>query len=417
MQGRRAPARLAGGPPASHTCAIPNRQPPVPMPSLASTDALQTHARTVSAGAWSTRLIFLIVGIGTAAWASLVPYVKARAGLGEAELGLLLLCLGLGSIAAMPLAGAAVTRFGLRPVLFAGTAAIGLPLPVLATVASPAVLGPALLLFGAGMGAVDCAMNIQAIAIERAAGRPMMSGFHGLYSLGSLVGALAAGLLLGVGLGVEGMALAAAGTVALLCALATPGMLARAGTAGGPAFAIPRGVVLLIGLLCCIVFLTEGSVLDWSAVFLVQDRGVDLARATLGYAAFSVTMTAGRLTGDRIVARLGPARILVVGALLAAAGLALATLVPAWSAALAGYALVGAGCANIVPVLFTAAGRQTAMPTSVAVPAVTTFGYAGVLAGPAVIGFIAEGTSLPTAFLVVAAALVGVAAAGRVLRL
>ena len=148
-----------------------------------------------------------------------------------------------------------------------------------------------------------------------------------------------------------------------------------------------------------------------------EDRGVDAARATLGYAAFSVTMTAGRLAGDLIVARLGRRRVLVLGGLCAAAGLALTVLVPAWEAALAGYALVGAGCANIVPVLFTAAGRQTAMPPSVAVPAVTTFGYAGVLAGPALIGFVAQGTSLSTAFLAVAVLLVGVAAAGRVLRL
>lgn len=387
------------------------------MPALTATDTPGTNPRAIRAEAWSTRLIFLIVGVGTAAWASLVPFVKVRAGLGEAQLGLLLLCLGLGSIATMPLAGAAATRFGLRPVLIAGTAAIGLTLPVLAGASSGLVLAPALLLFGGGMGAVDCAMNIQAIAVERAAGQPMMSGFHGLYSLGSLVGALAAGLLLGAGLGEGGMALAAAGTIALLLVLAWPGMLKRAATAGGPAFALPRGIVLLIGILCCIVFLTEGSVLDWSAVFLVQDRGVALAQATLGYAAFSVTMTAGRLAGDGIVARIGRAHVLVLGALVAAAGLALATLVPVWEAALVGYALVGAGCANIVPVLFTAAGRQTAMPASVAVPAVTTFGYAGVLAGPAAIGFIAQGTSLPAAFLVVAAALIGVAAAGRWLRL
>lgn len=383
------------------------------MPVLAASDAPGTDLRSE---VWSTRLIFLIVGLGTAAWASLVPFVKVRAALGEAQLGLLLLCLGLGSIGAMPLSGAAATRFGLRPVLLLGTAAVALTLPVLATAASALLLAPALLLFGAGMGAVDCAMNLQAVAVERAAGRPMMSGFHGLYSLGSLVGAVAAATLLTLGLGEPGMAVAGAGAIAVLCLLAWPGMLTRAATAGGPAFALPRGAVLLIGLLCCIVFLTEGSVLDWSAVFLVQDRGIDPARATLGYAAFSVTMTVGRLTGDWIVARLGRTRILVLGALLAAAGLALATLVPDWQAALAGYAMVGAGCANIVPVLFTAAGRQHAMPASVAVPAVTTFGYAGVLAGPAVIGFVAQATSLPAAFLVVAAALVGVAIAGRAVK-
>lgn len=384
------------------------------MPILAATEPRTAPTRD---GTWSTRLLFLIVGLGTAAWAPLVPHVKAQAGLGEAQLGLLLLCLGIGSIAAMPLAGGAAARFGLRPVLLFGTGAIMLSLPVLASADSAALLAPVLLLFGAGMGAVDCAMNLQAVAVEKARGRPMMSGFHGLYSLGSLVGALAAGALLFAGLGVATTTLLAVAAIAALFAAAFPGILARAATAGGPAFAVPRGAVLLLGILCCIVFLTEGSVLDWSAVFLSQDRGVDAARATLGYAAFSVTMTAGRLTGDRIVARLGRRTVLGLGGLCAAAGLALTVLVPVWEAALAGYALVGAGCANIVPVLFTAAGQQNAMPASVAVPAVTTFGYAGVLAGPALIGFVAQGTSLPTAFLTVAALLVGVAAAGRRLRL
>ena len=384
------------------------------MPILAATEPRAVLARD---GTWSTRFLFLIVGLGTAAWAPLVPHVKAQAGLGEAQLGLLLLCLGIGSIAAMPLAGGAAARFGLRPVLLFGTGAIMLSLPILASADSAALLAPVLLLFGAGMGAVDCAMNLQAVAVEKARGRPMMSGFHGLYSLGSLVGALAAGALLFAGLGVGTTTLLAVAAIAALFAAAFPGILARAATAGGPAFAVPRGAVLLLGILCCIVFLTEGSVLDWSAVFLSQDRGADAARATLGYAAFSVTMTAGRLLGDRIVARIGRRRVLILGGLCAAAGLAVTVVVPVWEAALAGYAMVGAGCANIVPVLFTAAGRQTAMPASVAVPAVTTFGYAGVLAGPALIGFVAQATSLPTAFLTVAVLLVGVAAAGRSLRL
>jgi MFS family permease len=174
--------------------------------------------------------------------------------------------------------------------------------------------------------------------------------------------------------------------------------------------------VLFIGLLCFILFLTEGSVLDWSAVFLTNERGMDPAYGGMGYAAFSVTMTMGRLAGDAIVKRLGGVRVIIGGGLCAAAGLALATLVPSWPVALVGYALVGAGCSNIVPVLFTATGRQTAMPEHMAIPAVTTLGYAGILAGPAAIGLIAHATSLPLAFLVVVALLLGVAASGRLLK-
>src|SRR5207253_9797481 len=138
-----------------------------------------------------------------------------------------------------------------------------------------------------------------------------------------------------------------------------------------------------IGSLCFIVFLAEGAVLDWSAVFLTSERNFGAAYAGLGYAAFALTMTAGRLTGDAIVYRLGATRVIVFGGLTAATGLLLATLAPAWEAALMGYALVGAGCSNIVPVLYTAVGKQNVMPESIAVPAITTLGYAGILAGPA----------------------------------
>ncbi|WP_457108649.1 MFS transporter [Methylobacterium sp. P5_C11] len=389
------------------------------MPALDLTDPAALRAAEDRAAAQrrlSTRLLFLIVGIANATWAPLVPLVKARAGLDAAGLGLLLLTFGIGSLLAMPGAGAAAERLGYRPVLLAGTGAIGLALPVLAVGAGLVPLTLALLLFGAGMGAVDCVMNLQAVVVERAGGRPMMSGFHGLYSLGCILGALLASGLLASGIGAGWSVLILAGGIAVLFAAAWPGILDGERGGGGPAFALPRGPVLVLGLLCFVVFLTEGSALDWSAVFLIQQRGLDPAWAALGYAAFSVTMTAGRLTGDRVVARLGRRRVVILGGLLAAAGLALSVVVPAWEAALAGYALVGAGCANIVPVLFTAAGRQTAIPARVAVPAVTTLGYAGVLAGPALIGFVAQALGLPAAFLLVAALLLGVAATGRSLR-
>ena len=163
-------------------------------------------------------------------------------------------------------------------------------------------------------------------------------------------------------------------------------------------------------------FLTEGAVLDWSAVFLTSARGMSRAYAGLGYAAFAATMTVGRLSGDRIVRRFGGGRVIVFGGLCAAAGFVLATLIPSWPATLLGYALVGVGCSNIVPVLFSSVGRQTAMAENVAVPAITTLGYAGILAGPAAVGFVAHATSLSTAFLILAVMLLGVAASGRLLR-
>ncbi|MGU3361854.1 MFS transporter [Methylobacterium sp. M6A4_1b] len=365
----------------------------------------------------ATRLLFLVVGFGVAAWAPLVPLVKARAGLDDGTLGLLLLCLGVGSLATMPMAGALAGRFGTRPVLAAAVLVTGAALVTLSRAAGLPVLAVALTALGIGLGLLDCLMNLQAVVVERRAGRPMMSGFHGLYSLGCILGAAGFSALLSLGLepAVATLVVVVAIAVAFLAAL--PGILpAMAEGPRGPAFARPRGPVLRIGLLCFVVFLTEGSALDWSGVFLIQERGLDPARAGLGYAAFSLSMTVGRLTGDALVRRIGRRRIVVLGALLSAAGLGLATAVPLWPVTLLGYALVGAGCANIVPVLFTAAGRQEAVPAALAIPAVTTLGYAGVLAGPAAIGLLAHATSLTLAFLAVAALLLAVAAGARRLR-
>ncbi|MCU1772608.1 MFS transporter [Pseudomonas sp. 13B_3.2_Bac1] len=364
----------------------------------------------------STRIAFFIAGLGIAAWAPLVPYAKARAGLDEGTLGLLLLCLGVGSILAMPLAGILATRFGCRKVATGGTLLICAALPLLATVSSIPALIATLFMFGAGLGTVDSTVNLQAVIVERASGKHMMSGFHGLFSLGGIVGAAGVSALLGLGLTPLAAMLVVVAVLIGALFKAVPHMLPYGSESSGPAFAIPHGIVLFIGGMCFIVFLTEGAALDWSAVFLAQERGIDTAYAGLGYAAFALTMTAGRLMGDRIVRRLGATRIILFGGLLAAAGLFLATFAPSWEAALLGYALVGAGCSNIVPVLYTAVGKQTVMPESIAVPAITTLGYAGILAGPAVIGFVAHASSLSFAFGLMALLLVAVAIGGKVLK-
>ncbi|AZD87320.1 MFS transporter [Pseudomonas chlororaphis] len=383
--------------------------------------ALNTHTsqQQISPGRleqMATRIAFFIAGFGIAAWAPLVPYAKARAGLDEGTLGLLLLCLGVGSILAMPIAGVLAGRFGCRRVMAAGSLLICLTLPLLATVSTVPLLIAGLFMFGAGLGTVDSTVNLQAVIVERASGRPMMSGFHGLFSLGGIVGAAGVSAMLGLGLSPLGATLVVVALLVVALLKAAPHMLPYGSQSSGPAFAVPHGVVLFIGCLCFVVFLAEGAVLDWSAVFLSAERQVDAAYAGLGYAAFALTMTVGRLTGDAIVHKLGARRVIVMGGSVAAAGLLLATLAPAWEAALVGYALVGVGCSNIVPVLYTAVGKQTVMPEAIAVPAITTLGYAGILAGPALIGFIAHGSSLSIAFGLIAVMLIGVAASGKVLK-
>lgn len=375
-----------------------------------------THPTPGRAARISTRVAFFIGGFGPGAWAPLVPFAKARAALDDGVLGLLLLCLGLGSVATMPAVGALAARFGCRVVIVVAAVLMCAVLPVLATAASLPLLIPALLVFGAGMGCLDVTMNIQAVIVERASARPLMSGFHGQFSAGGIAGAAGATALLAAGASPLAASLCIVAVAAVALAAAAPHLLPYGSRGAGPAFAVPHGIVLLIGALCFVLFLAEGAVLDWSAVALTSIQGLDVSHAGLGYAAFALTMTAGRLSGDRIVARVGGARIIVLGGICAALGFASAALVPAVPVAVLGYALVGAGAANIVPVLFSRAGRQTVMPEHIAVPAITTLGYAGVLVGPAAIGAIARLASLPASFLVLAALLLAVAASSRLLR-
>lgn len=365
----------------------------------------------------STRLLFLLAGFSAAAWASLVPVAKAATGVNEGQLGLVLLCLGIGSLLAMPVSGVVSTRHGCRKVLMVCGVALCACLPLLASVQNVFTLAAALFFFGAMIGTFDCVMNIQAVIVERDSKRPLMSGFHGFFSLGGLLGAATTSAIMDLGVSPFATVSAIALAGVLLLMLIRRHVLPYGNPAEGPPFALPRGEVLFLGMLCMTVFLVEGSMMDWSAVMLTENHGMPVAQAGYGFAAFSLTMTFGRLTGDRIVARVGRRSVVTVGGLLAMGGILLATLVPLWQAALLGYAMVGLGCSNIVPVLFTAVGRQTSMPQSVAVPAMSTLGYAGVLAGPAAIGFIAHHSSLPMAFLLVAALMLFVAISGRFLKL
>jgi fucose permease len=364
----------------------------------------------------ATRLGFFMPGFAAAAWAPLIPFAKARAGLDDGVLGLVLLAAGVGAIATMPIAGALAGRFGCRRVILGATFITCICLPLLASVMSLPGLIVTLFAFGAGVGTLDVTINIQSIIVEREAGTPMMSGFHGFYSIGGIAGTAGMTALFAASAGPLAAALVSAVVCLALGLTAAPGLLAQGAGRDGPAFALPRGAVWFIGALCFILFLVEGSVADWSAVFLSSVRAMPRTYAGLGFAAFAAAMTSGRLTGDLIVHRLGGARVVMLGSLCAAAGFAVANLVPGWPAALVGYAMVGIGCSNVVPVLYTATGRQADMPESQAVPAVSTMGYSGMLIGPAIIGLTARASSLPWAFTGVILMLLCVAASARWLR-
>ncbi|WP_303635521.1 MFS transporter [Stenotrophomonas tuberculopleuritidis] len=365
---------------------------------------------------YATRAAFFIPGFASAIWAVLVPFAKAKTGVDDGVLGLILLCLGAGSLTAMPVAGALAGRFGCRRVMIATAMIICASLPLLAIAANPWLLGACLFVFGAGMGAMDCVMNMQAVVVERESGRAMMSGFHAFFSIGGFVGAAVMTALLSAHVGPLAVCFAGSAAMALLAALATSHWRGEPLHQDGPMIAWPKGVVLFLGILAFIVFLAEGAMLDWSAVFLADVRQVTPSMAGVGYGTFALTMTVTRLFGDSVVERLGRIRSIVVGALLATVGFVVLTWVTPWQASLVGYVLLGLGCANIVPALFSLAGNQTRMPEGVAITAVTTLAYSGVLAGPALIGLAAHGIGLIGAFMGVAALLVGVALSTRWLK-
>ncbi|AIX51691.1 MULTISPECIES: MFS transporter [Pantoea] len=363
---------------------------------------------------FGTRTVFLIAGLSMSAWAPLVPYASQRLQLSGASLGGLLLCLGIGSLAAMPVTGALIGRFGCRRIMTCSALLILAVLPLLATLDHLWAMAFTLMLFGAGLGMLDVAMNVQAVHVEKAAGKPMMSGFHGFFSLGGIIGAGAVSLLLGAGLTpLQAIAIMMVLIAVLLCCSLPTLMSERLRQADEPWLVIPRGWVAFLGCLCFILFLAEGAVLDWSALLLLQSPGLSVAYAGLGYAVFSVAMTIGRLTGDKIIQRFGRYHVMLTGALAASAGMTLAVLVPWPQTALLAFLLVGFGLANTVPMLFNAAGNQQAMPVNLAISAMTTLGYAGILSGPALIGFISQWLTLSGAFLLIALMLLAVAASAR----
>jgi len=347
----------------------------------------------------ATRLAFLAGGYGLAGWAPLVPFAKARLGIDEGVLGLLLLCLGVGSVLAMGLTGVLSARHGPRPIIVLSGLLMAAATPFLAVAATPLTLALALFAFGAGLGSLDVAMNIHAVEVEKGDDKPLMSGFHALFSIGGFAGAGMVTLLLSLGLSPLICALTSAAVVAGAVFLAWPRLMVSApAEEGTPLFAVPRGIVLLLALLAAVTFLTEGAILDWSALLLTGAGLVPLSQGGVGYIVFALAMTTGRLVGDAVTARIGDFRTLFWGGIVALAGFGVLLLVPVPVLAISGFVLIGLGASNIVPVLFRLAGSQTAMPSALAVAAITTTGYAGILVGPAGVGAVAHVVGLPAAF-------------------
>jgi len=373
----------------------------------APVDASRSIART------ATRCGFFMAGFGLAVWAPLVPYVRERIEMSDAPFGVLLLCIGIGSLSWMPLSGLLVSRLGIRPVVLGAVALLGVALVGMALADSVWLMALALFCFGGSLGVIDVVLNIQSVLVETAVGRRMMSNFHGMFSLGAIVGALAMTLQLSMGLSAEFGTLSMTAVVVIANLSVARGFLPNRAPGGGLAFVRPRGLVLLAGLLCFAVYLAEGAVLDWSALYLTGEKSLEVSLGGLGYAAYTLMVTIARFGGAPVINRLGPARVIALGGLVAALGIALTLSTTSWPLALLGYGLCGLGCANVAPVLISSLSRQTIMPMHTAVTVATTIGFAGVLAGPALMGVVAQLFSLGAAFFMLMLLLLGIIPASR----
>ncbi len=345
----------------------------------------------------ATTAVFAVNGAGIGVWIAQIPFVQERFDLSKSSLGLILLAMSVGVIFAMPLMGQAIVRLGSARATRLGGIALCLvvPLPLLAP--EPYLLPLALLGLGAASGMMDVSMNAHGVALEEALGRPIMSSLHAGWSFGGFAGAAAVGAATVAG--VDPRVQNAVAGVLLLAGLLLLVARLGPGSAGADASGLrwPPRSVLLLAFLCFLIMLTEGAMADWGGVYLRGDLEADAGLAALAFAAFAAGMTAGRLTGDALNHRLGAKRLLQGGSALAAIALGTVLLAGHPAVALAGLALIGAGVANGVPLLFSAAGQGGVEVSGPGIAAVSSMGSIGFLVGPPFIGFLADATSLPLA--------------------
>lgn len=411
----------------------------------------------------SNKVSFLIAGAAIAAWAPLIPFIKERFALSENQLGSLLLCVGIGSILASPVAGVITSRCGCRLPIYLASLIWGVCLIAVSFLQNIYMLAGTLVIFGMAAITLEIVSNINGSLLEKLTGHNVMSGLHALYSVGSLTGSAGVTFILGAKFGIEVAAISAACCLWLLLLIGGRSLVKNAKmftddyaihvspietdstaptnsivqttspiasqaseskeskntkqahsamqtsqseqkseslTEQAPSKTryITNSSVLLVGLMLFIIYLLEGAMLDWSGVFLFEVRNLPIEQGGYGFAAFAVTMVVFRMLGDRMVEKFGRRLIIVCGTLLIFVSLTLAVIVPsAWLSILC-FALAGMGSSNVIPQLVSFAGKIEEVPMHVAVTLVNAIGFTGVLAGPALIGFLAHLITLSYTF-------------------
>ncbi|MDK4739467.1 MFS transporter [Rhizobium sp. CNPSo 3464] len=337
-------------------------------------------------------LLFLMNGFTVGCWAPKIPEFAERLQLTKFELGLMILVFGLGSLVMMPMAGAQIAGRGSKIVVKAFAVLLVPMLLALTVTQNVWTAAIAIFLFGGFIGAMDVAMNANAVSVEKSMRRAIMSSCHAFWSLGGLIGSAIGGFLISRW-GVLGHAEAATALAALFLAVAWPMIL---GDQPHPDEAKPKArlpmipLPWLLGMMALFCMIPEGAVLDWSALYLGQEKAASVTLSGFGFAAFSLTMATMRFAGDFVRDRLGAVKTLRVCTVFAIVGMLLAALAPNAELAIVGFALCGIGISNMVPIAFSAAGNIPGLQPGIGISVVTTMGYSGMLVAPSAIGFAAE---------------------------
>lgn len=370
---------------------------------------MRDSRQTAAHGRWAVAVMFAANGFVIGSWAPQIPLLLPRHQISEFGLGLLILGLGLGAMATMTVAGGLIARRGARAVLrgFAFPASLTLALVVLAP--SLTLLSLAMMVMGMLIGGMDVAMNANAVEVERRLGRAIMSSLHGFWSLGGFFGSSFGGWTIAA-VGAENHALIVSGLTLGAVAMASP-RLVGARPAPKPAAEPGRrrrlpwpggGAIYLIGLMALFSMVPESAVLDWAALYLVQELGSALSASGLAFAFFAAAMALMRFLGDGLRNRFGAVATLRISGLIAATGMLAASLAPSAPLAIGCFALAGLGIANMVPILLSAAGNQPGLSAGAGISTVSMIGYSGLLAAPSAIGFVAEHIGFRSTYTVLA---------------
>jgi predicted MFS family arabinose efflux permease len=356
---------------------------------------------------YSAKAFYFLGGFGFTSWASLIPFLRQQLQIQDDHLGFLLLAVGLGALIMMMLAGSIAGRLGCRRSLTIAGLAIAVVLNVLCYVPAYAAALVMAVLLGSSLGLLDVVVNINGIFIERKVHKRLMSGLQAMWSLGNFAGAAFFASLLHLGFYWKIVMIAGAVFIGLCVCFFAPHLHEERQASGkGASLVLPKGKIVLIGLVCTIAFLVEGSINDWSGVFMTTEKGIDISQSGLGLTLFTASAFLARLPGDSLTMHFGPRRLLALSLPVAFAGFLGILLISGGPLLFASYILIGVGCANTVPIFYSSLGTQKDMPVADAVAAVSTIGYAGILLAPAVLGFIGRAFSLTASFTLVTALLI-----------